>query len=89
MTPTEIVSVTLYDSSAALELTAVQNALQPPPADCHRMAASGSSTMTLSQNVAAPTRSDVVPPWPPAARRRRRPDRESARSRSGHPVACL
>ena len=54
MTPAEIVSVTRNDSSAALEVTATQNACQPPPADCHTIAASGSSTMMLSQIDAAP-----------------------------------
>ena len=57
-TPTEMVNVTLNDASAAGELTADQNASQPPPADCHRIAASGSSTMSDSHIVAAPTRSD-------------------------------
>ena len=45
-TTTEIVSVTRNDSMAALEVMACQNACQPPPADCHTIAASGSSTMT-------------------------------------------
>ncbi len=74
VTPAEIVSVTRNDSSAALEVIASQNACQPPPADCHRIAASGSSTMTLSQIDAAPTRSDVVP--------YRRPKRPGARPAS-------
>src|SRR5215208_2339245 len=61
VTPAEIVSVTRKDSSAAFDVIASQNASQPPPADCHTIAASGSSTMTLSQIDAAPTRIDVVP----------------------------
>ena len=65
VTPAEIVSVTRNDSSAALEVIPSQNACQPPPAACHRIAASGSSTMMLSQIDAAPTRSDVVPYRPP------------------------
>src|SRR6478752_3183002 len=58
---TEMVNVTLNDATAAGELTADQNASQPPPADCHRIAASGSSTMIDSHIVAAPTRSEVLP----------------------------
>ncbi len=61
VTPSEIVSVTLKDSSAALEVTVAQKSCQPPLADCHTIAASGSSTMTLSQIDAAPTRRLVVP----------------------------
>ena len=61
VTPIETVSVTRNDSRAALDVIACQNACQPPPADCHTIAASGSSTMTLSHIDAAPTRSDVVP----------------------------
>src|SRR3977135_4287539 len=65
VTPAEMVSVTRNESSAALEVIATQNACQPPPAPCQTIAASGSSTMTLSQIDAAPTRSDVVPYRPP------------------------
>ncbi len=60
-TANEIVSVTLNDSMAAFDVTAFQNACQPPPADCHTIAASGSSTMMESHVVATPTRSDVLP----------------------------
>src|SRR6478609_10557510 len=74
VTPIETVSVTRKDSTAALDVTAAQNAAQPPPAACHRIAASGSRTMTDNHNVAAPTRSPVVPnalptlrPGPPEA----------------------
>ena len=99
VTPVEIVSVTRNDSSAALEVIASQNACQPPPADCHTIAASGSSTMTLSQIDAAPTRSDVVPYRPPK-RLGARPaltvvgEFGPGRLRIGfdgsrHPVACL
>ena len=59
-----MVSVTRKDSNAALDVTAVQKAFQPPPADCQTMAASGSRTMMESHVVATPTRSDV-PPWRP------------------------
>src|SRR4029079_4274223 len=65
VTPVEIVSVTRTDSRDALEAAPSQNACQPPPADCHTIAASGSSTMMLSQIDAAPTRNDVVPYRPP------------------------
>ena len=61
VTPSETVNVTRNDSSAACDVTVSQNAFQPPPAACHRIAASGSSTMTLSHSVAVPTRSDVLP----------------------------
>ena len=67
VTAAEIVSVTRKDSTAACEVTASQNACQPPPAACQTMAASGSSTITESHTVATPTRSDVVrgrPEWP-------------------------
>ena len=53
--------MTRNDSRAALDVMANQNACHPPPAACHTMAASGSSTMTLSQMDAAPTRNEVVP----------------------------
>ena len=55
-TANEIVSVTLNDSMAAFDVTALQNACQPPPADCHTIAASGSSTMTRQ-----PRRGDTDP----------------------------
>ncbi len=61
MTPSEIVSVTRNDATAEFEVIDSQNACQPPPAACHRIAASGSSTMTLSHIDAAPTRSAVRP----------------------------
>src|SRR4051812_28705200 len=60
-TENEMVNVTLNDSMAARDVAALQNASQPPPADCHTIAASGSSTMTDSHVVATPTRSDVLP----------------------------
>src|ERR1700754_2680948 len=60
-TAIEIVSVTRKDAIAEFDVTAAQNASHPPPADCHTMAASGSSTMTESHVVATPTRSDVLP----------------------------
>ncbi len=44
--------MTRNDSIAAFDVTADQNASQPPPADCHRIAASGSSTMIDSHVVA-------------------------------------
>ena len=59
VTPAEIVNVTRNDSNAAFEVTASQNASQPPPTDCHTMAASGSNTMTESHTTETPTRSDV------------------------------
>ena len=80
MTPAEIVSVTRNDSSAAFDVTAAQNACQPPPAACHTIAASGSSTMMLSQIDAAPTRSDVVPYRPPKRLGARPPSSFSASS---------
>ena len=49
VTPIETVSVTRNDSNAALDVIAAQNAAHPPPAACHTIAASGSSTMTASQ----------------------------------------
>ncbi|GCA97690.1 hypothetical protein NCCNTM_13250 [Mycolicibacterium sp. NCC-Tsukiji] len=42
-------------------MTADQKYPQPPRVDWTRIAASGSSTMTDSQMLAAPTRNDVVP----------------------------
>ncbi len=60
VTPAEMVSVTRNDSIAAFEVTASQKACQPPPAACQAMAARGSSTITESHSVAAPSRSDVV-----------------------------
>ena len=61
VTTTEMVSVTRNDSTAACDVTASQNACQPPPTACQAMAASGSSTITESHNVATPTRSDTPP----------------------------
>ncbi len=56
-----IVRVTRNESSAAGEVIAAQNAAHPPTADCHTMAANGSSTMTLNQIDAAPARAGVEP----------------------------
>jgi hypothetical protein len=61
VTPEEIVSVTRNDSSADGDVTADTNAAHPPLADCHTIAASGSSTITDSHSVATPIRSAVVP----------------------------
>ena len=46
---------------APLDVMACQNADHPPPADCHTIAARGSSTITDSHVVATPTRSLVLP----------------------------
>ncbi len=61
VTAAEMVSVTRNESSADGDVTAVTKADQPPFADCHTMAASGSSTITDSHSVATPIRSEVVP----------------------------
>ena len=70
VTPIEMLRVTFNESNAALEVTASQKACQPPLADCHTIAANGSSTIRLSQIEAAPTRTAVVP-----RRRAGEPDR--------------
>src|SRR6185312_5613202 len=59
-TTAEIVSVTRNESSADGDVTADTKSGQPPLADCHTIAASGSSTITDSHNIATPMRSDVV-----------------------------
>ena len=92
VTPAEMVSVTRKDSSAAFEVTASQNACQPPPTACQPIAASGSSTITESHTIATPTRNDVPPPREPL-----RPGASSPRARPvslgcqrrRHPVACM
>ena len=61
VTAIEMVRVTRNDSSAACDVTASQKACHPPPAACHAIAASGSSTITESHTIATPTRSDVSP----------------------------
>src|SRR5690348_1877245 len=61
-TAADTVSVTRNESSADGDVTAATNADQPPFPDCHTIAASGSSTITDSQDIAMPSRSDVVPP---------------------------
>ena len=92
VTPAEIVSVTRNDSSAAFEVTASRNACQPPPTDCHAIAANGSSTITESHTTETPTRNDV-----PLPRNRLRFGALSPRvrpvtscaDRRRHPVACV
>src|SRR5271167_385918 len=64
VTTEETVSVTRNDSSADGDVTADTNAAQPPFADCHTIAASGSSTITDNHSVATPMRSDVAPRCP-------------------------
>src|ERR1700731_4196482 len=64
VTTEEIVSVTRNDSSADGDVTADTNAAQPPLADCHTIAASGSSTITDSHSVATPMRREVAPRRP-------------------------
>src|ERR1700757_2984691 len=66
VTAAEIVRVTRNESIADGDVTAATNADQPPFADCHTIAASGSSTMTDSHSVATPTRSALVPRGPRA-----------------------
>ena len=68
-----MVSVTRNDSIAAFEVTAEPERVPAAPADCHTIAASGSSTMTRQPQVADPDpqRRAAVP----AARR----SREAAR----------
>ncbi|SKV22707.1 Uncharacterised protein [Mycobacteroides abscessus subsp. abscessus] len=55
-TAIEISSVTLNEASAELDVTALTNAPHPPSADCHTMAANGSSTITDNQMLATPMR---------------------------------
>ena len=59
VTPIATVRVTRKDSRAAVVVMAAQNPLRPPLADCHTTAASGSSTITLSQIDAVPARTGV------------------------------
>lgn len=90
VTITEMVSVTRNDASADGVVTADQNASQPPSAEVHTIAASGSSTISDSHSTATPICKDPRSRRP-GNRRPRLPAGCAAGSgsTSRHPVAFL